>query len=141
MDANEARNLISGGWTSWASLELSSVKRAPSDYGVYIIRSIYYIPRLRGTSDILYVGEGRLINRVGKIFNYELGYRSWPYDSRPICVIKKELEIPMEFSYLLTSNKKACQRNETEILDEYEKQHLELPPVNHSRGSDSSLEY
>lgn len=141
MTANEARELVSRKWTSWRRLEISMIDSLPKEYGVYIIRSKREIARLKGISDILYVGEGLLNGRLGKVFNFKLDYRSWPYESGEICRIEKELQIPMEFSYLIISDKDACQTNETKILDEYERQHIELPPVNHSRGRYSALDY
>lgn len=141
MNSEEARTLINGNWYSWRSLEPANLFRIPDEYGVYLIRTDHKISRLLGTSDILYVGEGILSSRIGNVFAYNRGMRSWPYYSGVICTIRKELRITMEFSYLKTSDKATCEQAETRILDEYERQHLELTPVNHSRGKGSKIEY
>jgi len=142
MKADEARNLIGKQWTEWKMLDPIWLDNINTKiYGVYIIRATSMIPRLEGESDILYIGQGILSERLRKILDFELDYKSWHYESGPICRIKRALGIPMEFSYTRLANKEQCELFEVKILDEYETQHFELPPINRSRGRNSTLPY
>ena len=138
MRSEETQKFVRGNWSSWKSLSTENLSHIPDKKGIYIIRAIREIPRLTGLSDILYVGQGNLKNRLGKCLNYKLHYSSWPYESGRIYRVEKELNLPMEFSYLIMNS---SQQAETAILDEYEKQHIELPPLNLTRGRSSSLPY
>jgi hypothetical protein len=139
MQADEARSFVGGEWTIWRNLDSSNLLDVPSGYGVYIIRVAQgQIPRLSGHSDIIYVGQGKLSDRLGKCLNCKLGYRTYPYESGRLCRIEKDLKLRMEFSHLRSTS---SQRLERDILDEYEKHHYELPPLNQQRGRMSKLPY
>ena len=139
MQADEAKNLVGKQWSSWKNLNPRNLIYILDGYGVYIIRAVQHqVPRLNGHSDILYVGRGKLKNRLGKCLNYRLGYRYWPTESGRLYRVERQLELLMEFSYFVTDS---YMQAETSILDEYEKQHLELPPLNQQRGYRSKLPY
>jgi hypothetical protein len=67
MNANEARDHVAGQWTGWKVLDYSNLVDLQREYGVYVIRAKCKTPYLKGDSDILYVGEGILGNRLGQI--------------------------------------------------------------------------
>jgi len=142
MQADEARTLVGGDWITWRSLDISNLLYMPHGHGVYLIRVAQgQIPRLKGYSDILYVGQGRLNERLGKCLNYKLGYRTYPYESGRLCRIEKELNLGMKFSYLCCASRQESQDQETNILDQYEEVHYELPPLNQQRGRKSRIQY
>ena len=138
MLSEDARKIANNQWSEWQAIKLNSVpeqnplKGMKNEVGIYLIRSRKGIPRLKGVSDIIYVGEGKLKNRIGKALAYYKGQKKWPYYSPMLSLFLLELNLDLSFSYSVTEDAK---RLEVLILKEYENDHYELPPLNHVRPS------
>lgn len=144
MLAEDARKIAKNQWSEWHTIKLNSVpdqnpllKERKDEVGVYLIRSKEKIHRLKGISDIIYVGKGVLRNRIGKALAYYRGQKKCPYYSRMLSLFLVELNLDLSFSYLVTESAEQLERL---ILKEYENDHYELPPLNHIR-SGSMKEY
>ena len=139
MLSEDARKIATSQWSEWQVIKLNSeteqnpLKEKRGEVGIYLIRSRKGIPRLKGVSDIIYVGKGVLRNRIGKALAYYRGKKRCPYYSKMLSLILLELNLDLSFSYSVTEDAK---RLEGLILKEYENDHYELPPLNHVRPSD-----
>ena len=98
-------------------------KLAPKKLGIYFILASKSFSRLRGRTNIVYIGETRsktlferLVGRRDGLYRFEK-LRNNGFKLRFKCRIAKD-KTPREM--------------EVEALQKYEKQHLELPPLNHS---------
>lgn len=123
-------------WSHWYSLQQLTLaenmeKNIPNGRGVYIIKGKGLVGRVKGKSDIIYIGQGRLKDRLYAILGYFYGKsdeKIWPHTAkkeifRLLIEEKKNLFV----SYHIT---KTCKKLEKELLHEYEKNHIELPPLN-----------
>ena len=123
-------------WSPWNPLKKLTTEEnmegnIPIDRGVYIIKTETSVGRVRGKSDIIYIGQGRLKDRLYAILGYFYGKsneRSWPHTAKKeIFRLLSEEKKNLLVSYHIT---KACKKLEKELLHEYEKDHIELPPLN-----------
>lgn len=116
-------------WSPWYPLNHKSIwDECSSIGGVYRIRkSDNPFGRLRGSSDILYIGRVKgLRGRLQQIL-----IPGAPHIAEPRVRKLRNLGIPLEFSFHTT---RLHVELEKELLAEYEREHLELPPLNHSVG-------
>lgn len=92
--------------------------------GIYIISTNFKFPRLKGKTDILYIGKASNLRRRLLTFPKQKGRTA----------IKRFLILERNGFKLLFSIKKSNHPKELEkrYLVLYEKLHLELPPLNHS---------
>ena len=137
MRADDAIRLYRRKWTDWERwqpLEEEYLKKVPSEAGTYLIRTRRAMPRVSGRSDIVYVGKGILKRRIGDCLAYRKKERnSWPYYSKSLCGLMDGLTLDLEFSYTIAPSREHGERLEAYILEGYEKEHFELPPVNRVR--------
>jgi hypothetical protein len=112
---------------SWKRWPDPGTALSPSSVGVYVLRRITgsAICRVRGTSEILYVGSGNIQNRLRAHYNPDWGsfkdsgwLISLVANGAPLEVIWQEM--PAEDARLV----------EGEILQGYLLDHRELPPAN-----------
>jgi len=138
MLSEDAREIAKNQWSEWQAIKLNPVteqnplKVRKGEVGIYLIRSRKGIPRLKGVSDIIYVGKGVLRNRIFKAIANDKGQKKCPYYSKMLSLFLLELNLDLSFSYSVTEDAK---RLEGLILKEYENDHYELPPLNHVRPS------
>jgi len=103
------------------------LERSTLDIGVYIIRTDKSFGRLKGSSDILYIGKtnakGGFKTRMKQYFN--------PGPSQLTNIrIKNFLSnnrVFMEISFLKNNDPESLERD---LLKKYVEEHLELPPFN-----------
>jgi hypothetical protein len=118
------------GFNQWSLFSLESKNGLlgclTKQTGVYVIRYEKNFGRLKGCSDILYIGS--TINRKGmwkRIGQY--------FDPDPTQVTNKRIHeflkrhIPMEISFIYLE---VPERLESQLLQEYITDHDELPPLN-----------
>lgn len=114
-------------------------KNIPAVHGVYIIRSSQPLNRVKGKSDIIYIGQsgggikggkqglGPKGNSRGRLFNTR--------SSHEIHVRKKIeklfLNSKFKLEYFIVKDKKRIMIIEENLLVAYFKDHFELPPANH----------
>jgi hypothetical protein len=128
MDSTQLRSFRRG-FSDWHPFDKRSIKSAPQQIGVYIIRKAegQCFGRLRGESDILYIGstksEGGLKKRLQHYFHP--GPTQWT--NRRINELANKYR--MEVAWCPCSEPRNL---EHELLKRYLKEHDELPPFNHA---------
>lgn len=131
----KAGKILGLNWSSWYALTEENIKLHVSKrFGVYKIRQTGGVPvsRLVGQSEILYIGRsGTSTNRTSKHRLLELvrvgPHVAWPRVRR----LKKQLGLNLEFCYAESNEP---EKAEKVLLMVYEKEHYELPPLNHVGG-------
>lgn len=65
-------NKLIGGFSKWFKLDKNIVKKAPSEKGVYVIRRATgkKFARLKGESDILYIGKSESAKGLKQRFSH-----------------------------------------------------------------------
>ena len=122
-------------WSTWLVLtESTIVGNVPKTFGIYKIRlkGGRKIPRLVGESEIVYLGRsGTTVNRTVRQRLLELirkqAHIAWPRVER----LQKELKLNLEFCYAETEEPEVAEKM---LLMAYEREHFELPPLNHVGG-------
>lgn len=115
------------GWSEWHPLDLQSLTRlVPDSPGIYEIRTDLEFGRLRGSSQIVYVGsaKGSLKQRLRQRVSYP---------DRYLTMAEKWLRQAghaLELHYATASDGATARRLEMERFKEYEQDHWELPPGN-----------
>jgi excinuclease UvrABC nuclease subunit len=121
-----------GGWSRFNLQEERNLSRTlPASYGVYAIRNRNDYQRLRGQSDIYYIGCATnakgLRNRINQMFH------PGPTQSTNKRILKElNKTSTLEISYFETSTAMA-RMLEAALLERYESDHGELPPGNRRR--------
>lgn len=125
---------------------ISKVAKTP---GIYIISTDFKFPRLKGKTDILYIGKGdNLRNRLLTFFK-GLKFCEAHKHSDPRPVFRRRHAIwrfwnlqsqgfKILFSTVKSETKQKPEELENEYLIGYEKRHLEIPPLNHQSGKKKS---
>jgi hypothetical protein len=115
----------------WWPLE-DAVEKAPKDYGIYFFRLTQKFHRLKGTSDILYIGS--TINKNGGLRKRFKQYLR-PSEQKTNERIKEFLDTyksvgirgKVKVGWIQT---KKARGEEKVLLKLYLKEHCELPPLN-----------
>jgi len=131
----EAEKILGLDWSGWYALTEKSIRlHVPKRFGVYKIRQTggVLVSRLVGESDILYIGRsGRSANRTLRDRLLEL-VREGPHVAWPrVRRLREELGLDLEFCY---AESEEPEEAEKVLLMVYEKEHYELPPLNHVGG-------
>jgi hypothetical protein len=131
-------------WTGPKDLnhtELEKMEEYGNHAGVYVITANQKFPRVCGESDIMYFGSAGRTKKdkgvVGRLWCH-LPPKEWPSAKYHEKGIGKELEelkrrcphLKFSFRYRFMRSKEAAEREETRLIEEYRKKHLELPPYN-----------
>ena len=112
------------------------VMSVPTNSGVYIITANKELERLRGKSDILYIGRsGNLRRRMKYLLKYFLPPEfagNWGRHTarNALKTILDETDTKVYISYVACSNYKEI---ETKLIQKYCKNHIETPPLNNQR--------
>jgi len=134
-------------WSSWQypAGNLGSLKGSappiPSRYGVYLIRAPKALPRVRGSSNVVYIGQSGGGSRRGKQgIGPGKGGPGRLFNTRgPDERIRERIEdllfrgttFSVECVFLDTETDDP-KDVEDELLSAYREDHCELPPANHS---------
>jgi len=111
----------------WRCFDPSTVKRVPTSKGVYVIRLAHgkTRQRLKGESDVIYIGSGNVKTRLSAHLNFRQDFKDKGW---LIGLIARWC--PLEFgSFAVASPAEA----EQGLIIEFLKEHLELPPANRQR--------
>jgi hypothetical protein len=107
----------------WHLLDKTTQKSAPLYTGIYIMKHIEPFGRLRGTSDILYIGS-----TTSSIRQRLLGYLNPGPTQRTNIRINKMLQ---KYNIRISWHKMDHPKElETQLLEQYYKEHDEQPPFN-----------
>jgi excinuclease UvrABC nuclease subunit len=115
------------GFSNWQKWGPAVVERAPGQPGVYIFRLAESFRRLKGDSDLIYVGSGSLRNRLR---NHLTGRGDV---NRRLERVAREIGT-LELAWRTHATAQEAKDNEGELLAVYDSEHLELPPLNRSES-------
>jgi len=112
------------------------ILRLPKEKGVYVIRVGKPVPRIKGESDIIYIGQGVIQRRIQALLRsyLPLPFRDYmnKHTARELFErVTIELNLQPEFSYVLLGQK--SKELESRLLCDYCLSHIELPPLNNTR--------
>ncbi len=115
-------------WSDWYPLIKDSLRYIPDQPGVYEIRTNYEFGRLKGKTNLVYVGRTDRGNSLKERLKGRI-------DKRKDILTKAEWFLldnghPLEFRFTVTKSKDEAKLMEAERLAEYDQQWWELPPGN-----------
>lgn len=114
------------GFKEWHSMRHLSGSKIPVLNGVYVIKLNKQFGRLKGTSDILYIGStGDLNQRI--IVNYIQGSGGETTQRIHEYLFVKNYIEAVEISWVLTNEQAQLERK---LKTQYDEEHHELPPWN-----------
>ncbi len=117
----------------WFPLNRTTQSTAPLLPGIYVMRINESFGRLRGSSDILYIGK-----TTSSIRQRLAGYLNPGSTQRTNIRINNMLErYPIEIAWFLTDNPSQL---ETTLLEQYFEEHDEQPPFNY-QGPTTSVDH
>lgn len=111
----------------------------PRKKGVYIIRkSNGTIPRIKGESDIIYIGQGTIQSRIQALLRSHLPLNFRDYSNKHTAReaferILSELNFETELSFVLTKDSEEAKDLESSLLRRFCEKHIEPPPLNNTR--------
>ena len=108
----------------------------PKEKGVYVIRVGRPVPRIKGESDIIYIGQGVIQRRIQALLRsyLPLPFRDYmnKHTARELFErVTSELNLQPEISYVLLGQK--SKELESRLLRDYCLSHIEPPPLNNTR--------
>lgn len=132
-----SEDLVNLGFVRWISFSLAGEKELlnvlPSKHGTYAIRSARMFGRFFGESDIIYIGSsqnsGGLRNRLYQYFHVGSSNAT---NKRIHALMGQDDRLTVAWKICDSGEKARC--IETVLLQQYEADHWELPPLNH-RGT------
>lgn len=133
-----SKDLADYGFGAWLPFYLDGeaylLARLPNEPGVYAVRSKRALARLRGESDLLYVGKAARVS-VAKPSGLKLRIRQYYHPGwlqetskriRSLIASSNDYEI----GWAVTPSKKQAQDLESALLNRYVREHGELTPEN-----------
>ncbi len=103
--------------------EESTLKLVPKEPGIYKVFTEKKFSRLHGKTNIVYIGKADNLKR--RIRSFWKGTRNARYRFQNLI----EAGFPLSYSFFVCNNPRKTEEHE---LAEFERKHLELPPLNHS---------
>ena len=139
--------LMSCGFKEFPAFEIKKcgLKKYPefieklAEPGVYVFCLKAQFPRLKGKTDILYIGQAG--NRNGRAIWKRLNeYRGQAdaHDKRmrdDLERIPRERKSQLRLFYKFVIPPRQCGNEEAKLLGEFYRDHIELPPMNMNRGA------
>jgi hypothetical protein len=121
-------------------LTFDCISKVASTSGIYIISTDFKFSRLKGITDILYIGKANDLHKRLSTFSngFEFCKLKKHLKNRPVYkrrhAIWRFWDLYCEGYQLFFSTKKSKspKKQEKSYLGQYHKKHLELPPLNHS---------
>lgn len=117
----------------WSELSALWAKGAPNSRGVYVLRLARAIARLKGQSDVLYVGRTRMPKATlrsmlthhvrPRVNEKDIGYRVFR-------ILQEVPDARVEFTCIPFPTNVESGLYEASLLRRYERDHLEFPPLN-----------
>ncbi|MDP3993440.1 MAG: hypothetical protein Q8P75_00475 [bacterium] len=119
----------------------------PRESGIYFIHADFQFPRLKGKTDILYIGTSKsnlrkrlgtfirgfkMIDKLLKRYDWEEAIKKFQGSRKATprsWRLSRQLKRQLYFTYEICED---CRTRENELLYEFEKKHFELPPLNHA---------
>lgn len=128
-DYDEYRRLVEKGWSEWCRLKASVAKKIPEFPGIYEIGITKPVPRLKGATRTLYIGCSEKRDLRARIQGL-LRPRGRHIARKRLQRVRDELSETLWIRTQVTGIGEAKDREKARI-EEFEQDHLELPPCNH----------
>jgi len=130
VDSTDLKDYDIDTWFTFTSnSEKLLIESLPSKFGIYAIHTMEKFGRLYGKSDIIYIGSATSASGLKvRIKQYFHPGRSQFTNLRIGEVLRKRTDLMI--GYLITNNWSDAKELETSLLNMYEKEHGELPPLN-----------
>jgi excinuclease UvrABC nuclease subunit len=128
MDSAQVR-INNKGLSDWFKFDEQLLRLAPEQSGVYIFRhaGAKMFGRLRGESDILYIGSTESHGGLKQRFSHYLHPGPTQWTNQRIHDLSKRY--PLEIAWFVCDNPINI---ENSLLKQYLSEHDELPPLNHA---------
>jgi len=128
LDSEIVRKKIAG-LSDWFSFDEQILKQTPDQRGAYVFRSVggRSFGRLKGKSDILYIGSTTSKRGLRQRFYNYLHPGPTQWTNQRIHDLLKRYQ--MEVAWFVC---KKPVNIENSLLTQYEREHDELPPLNHA---------
>ena len=129
----KSSDLKSHGFTKWIPFSLEEKDRVlsalPREKGTYVIRKLTEFGRLMGSSDIIYIGSA--INNDGIRSRVRHYFHPGPTQltSQRINSLFSRI-LDLEISWVTETPTNLARGLETQLLEIYKGDHIELPPLN-----------
>ena len=119
--------LDSGCWIRWPNIDLARVPQSP---GVYLFRIAEgsLLERVKGTSDIVYIGSGIIRHRLRAHSRHDM--MNWTGTGWAICLIMRERGVEVAWREMPSGHARS---EEATLLQQYLVDHFELPPANRKK--------
>lgn len=115
-------------WSSWFNIRDENLKKSlPSEPGVYQIRTDFEINRLKGSSELVYIGAAN--DSLSKRLSLKLFGNFTGLDRADKWLLFNSKNV-LELRYVTTANESDAKYLEALLLWEYENKHWEIPPGN-----------
>jgi hypothetical protein len=143
--------LIESGFKKFGEFIFDDIKNRQSELnltGVYAFVLDEEFPRLRGRTDIIYIGHAGSRNKRSihkRMLDYCKAYKSAPQDKRisdQIKRLKTKVRVGTTLRDKILNNRVSlfykeiqhdeCRKAEFNLLKQYSEDHIELPPLNRS---------
>ena len=111
----------------WHSFNTKTLTSIPDEAGVYLLKYYRKFGRLKGFSDILYIGKSTSGLKSRLSFYFKPGLTQ--YTSQRVSEFLKG-HSGIQISFVKNSNPRALEKR---LIKEYFKYHRELPPLNRSK--------
>jgi excinuclease UvrABC nuclease subunit len=98
------------------------VTTVPNKPGIYFVLSDKYFSRLKGRTNIIYIGKAN--NLAQRLINKR--------NALPRFMTLRNSGFKLTFLFKTSGTKEQARLMEIKALRQYENKHLELPPLNHS---------
>ena len=134
-----SRELTRWGIGQWYPITSYNVPKVvailPDNPGVYVFRTLDMKARVQGESDIAHVGKGTRSTGVRARVREHFYKRALPTTSTPSGRIDQWINAwgyDVEVGWLVRASEELAEAVEREILEAYEKDHHDRPPINRS---------
>lgn len=138
-----SKDLEKFGFSTWTKVmkdyddNRDLILKLPKNKGIYVVRADKPISRIKGQSDIIYIGRGRIQSRIQQLLRSYLPINFRNYLSKHTAReafdrVLNETELELEFSYVIVHTEEV-KETESRLLKLYCKDHIEPPPGNNTR--------
>lgn len=129
----DSYDLIPRGFKTWYNFDLliqnDLLENLPNRMGVYVIIVNRLFGRLRGSSDIFYIGSAT--NQYGIRFRIRQYFHPGQTQRTNLRIRENLMSNEwFKLSYVIKKNKSSAKNFEKQLLKAYKMQHGELPPLN-----------
>jgi excinuclease UvrABC nuclease subunit len=126
-------DLAGRGFNTWRPFAIEAERELldhlPTCHGVYLMRFTRIEPRLRGESDIAYIGRATNQNGLrGRVRQYF--HPGWRQSTNLEMKARLVQRVPLELGHVLTGNAEEAIDLKSALLLAFEAEHGERPPFN-----------